>query len=140
MLNARGRDGNSISTDESQEKPTLPFHEKFMAWLIISVLLFLTVLNIIFDEPSMPMTESEHHLANPLLEIVIEGAVEFPGVYQVKKGSLIKEVLELAKPLPEANLKRIKLDSPITRRRVIKISKLVNAEPQKRKNREAVKK
>jgi len=108
---------------ETQEKPSLPFHERFMAWLVISVLLFLIALNIIFDESTMPLTESEHQLVNPFVEIVVEGAVEFPGIYQVKKGVLIQEVLDLAKPLPEANLKRIKLDSPVNHRRVIKVSK-----------------
>jgi hypothetical protein len=119
-----------VTSFKIQQKASLLLHERFMAGLIISGILFLITLNIVFDEPIMPLTESEHCLVNSLIEVIVEGAIEFPGSYQVKKGTFLKEIIELAKPFPNANLERVKLDSPITRRRVIKIPKKINPKPE----------
>jgi hypothetical protein len=118
-----------------EKKPTLPFHERFAAWLIVSIVVFLTVLNVLFHEAKIPESDYQHHLVNPLIEITIEGAVENPGTYQIQKGILVRQALDLAKPLPEANLSKIKLDSPINRRRVIKVpsNTLLGDDPKKKR-------
>lgn len=97
----------------------LPLHERIAACLIILFILFLTTLNLYFDEGELPPAEILPQTTIPLVEVTIEGALEHPGVYRVKKGSTVQEAIALAKPLETANLRRIKLDSKITRRRKI---------------------
>lgn len=105
-----------------QHKPALPFHEHFAAWMLICFIVFLTIMNLCFYDGQLPKNMAPpYNPTSALIEVNIEGAVKYPGLYQVKKGTFVSEVLELAQPLEEANLKRIKLDSKITRRRTIRI-------------------
>jgi len=79
-------------------------------------------LNFWFSEKEIIVDrKNPHEVQNPLIEIVVEGKVRNPGTYQVKKGTTVGEVIEMAEPREEAKISRIKLDSKITRRRKIKI-------------------
>ncbi|MCB1113563.1 MAG: hypothetical protein KDK62_02280, partial [Chlamydiia bacterium] len=53
--------------------------------------------------------------------IEISGEVIHPGDYIVKKNTLIKEILDQAIPTPEANLSKLPLNKPITRKIHLKI-------------------
>lgn len=65
----------------------------------------------------------EVYFTNASREIVvsIEGAVAQPGRYHFKKGTTLMEALKQAKLLPEADLSRFKVDTPIKRSRKIKV-------------------
>lgn len=103
-------------------KPKLPIYERLTASVIILFILFLAFLNLYLDDGKLPKTQDAIVIVtSPLIEITVEGAVKKPGKYQVKKGTLVQEVLKLADPFDTANLKRIKLDSKITRRRTIRV-------------------
>lgn len=104
---------------KASEKLVLPFHERLAAWLIASTTIFLIIVNIANDSSELPTTTSEHAVAKQLIEISIQGAVDEPGAYQIKKGTTVGEAIALAKPLPEANLDRVKLDAPIQKTRKI---------------------
>lgn len=100
----------------------LSFQERLGAWLIVCFFCFLTLFNIYLDEPKLPKeTGKDHYTGISLIEVIIKGAVKHPGVYQVQKGTLVKDVLALASPLENANLKRIKQQNKILRRRTIHI-------------------
>jgi len=101
----------------------LPTHE----WSAISILLivFFTIFLVSFRTsenvfPQDPQTTT-YYLKDPSVLVSIEGAVEHPGEYKVIRGTSLRKVLELANPLPEANLSRYKLDSPVNRKRKLNI-------------------
>ena len=54
-----------------------------------------------------------------LLTLSIAGAVSQPGDYQIERGSTVREALEMASPLAEADLSRINLDKKIIRKQRI---------------------
>lgn len=107
-----------------QQKPRLPVHEWLAVLCIFCLLVMLTLLSRLTTYETLPdELDDPHYVVDPNIEIFIEGAVEIPGRYHVKKGMTVEEVLALAKPQPDADLRRIKLDSKILRRRTIKIRK-----------------
>lgn len=98
----------------------LPLHERIAATLLMITVILFTAVNLYLDIGEMPEAEEDvRHLVPPFIEVSISGAVARPGTYQVLKGSTVGEVLKLAEPLVTANLKNIKKDSKIVRRRKI---------------------
>jgi hypothetical protein len=105
-----------------KEKPSLPFYERLFALGVVGFFLFMIGLNSYLSDGGLPKETGEpRFISNPLIEVNIEGKVKRPGTYQVRKGSSLRELVELAEPDEDANLKRMKLDSPITRRRKLVI-------------------
>jgi protein involved in polysaccharide export with SLBB domain len=91
----------------------LPVHE----WLIICLLIaFIAVLTLTtyLNRKNLPLpTESPHYLISPEVQIKIEGAVEKPGFYTVLKGTTVRQVLEQAVLLPEADQSRLSLEKKV---------------------------
>lgn len=98
----------------------LPIHEWMAVVVIISVFLFLTLLSIANYESPLMETDAVA-LGEPLIDITIEGAVKFPGTYQFEKGTNLEEALNHAELLPTANVKTLKLDSLLTKKRKITV-------------------
>ncbi|MGA8164252.1 MAG: SLBB domain-containing protein [Waddliaceae bacterium] len=110
-------DSHKIAT-----RPTLTSIERLGAWLIVCFFTFLTVLNLYLRETELPRkTGDAHEMGISLIEVTVKGAVKHPGVYQVEKGALVEEVLAVADPLDDADLKRMKMESKILRRRTIQV-------------------
>lgn len=118
-------------------RPQLLIHEWLSVFLILTLLLGLSFsilyhrVDALNQAPSDPIEPIEQ-----LIEVRIEGAVERPGTYQVKKGTPLNEVLQMAMPKPEANLSRLKLDRPLKRKKqVVKVpaKKTANNPRSKRK-------
>lgn len=103
-------------------QPKLSFLERLGAWLILCFLAFLTLLNLYLNEIELPKeTGHIHETGTAIVEVMIKGAVEHPGTYQVQKGAFVEEVLALACPLDNADLKRVNQQSKILRRRTIQV-------------------
>lgn len=108
----------------------LTFHEK------LSVLLLMGIMIAIIVQASRPSAEQSlskllsYHETITEVIVTIEGAVARPGRYHVKIGSTLKDVLEEAKVLPEANLKKIRMDQKIDKPRHIKVP----VQPKRKKN------
>lgn len=63
----------------------LPVHE----WLIVVLLLILMALFATIGFSSgHPEMEKPHYLISHLIEVQIEGAVAYPGSYEMKRGSV----------------------------------------------------
>lgn len=106
----------------SHEKPQLPVHEWMAIAVLILFLLGLTLLAFFSQQRAFPIPEAPpKELVEQEIEVFVEGAVEHPGHFHVKKGALVKDVLEQAKPTSDANLKRIKPDRKLRKGQVIKI-------------------
>lgn len=98
---------SSLSPQNSKEKLT------FSEWIVVLgiVLLFISLSPLIWLETTS--TPSKQSLdaaaaAAPYLEVWVEGAVMYPGCYQMAKGSTLKSVLDRAVLTPNANLKGIR--------------------------------
>ncbi|MBA3721711.1 MAG: SLBB domain-containing protein [Parachlamydiaceae bacterium] len=94
----------------------LPFHEWLIVSLIILTMLSLTVITYVSDHNQLPPVKQAHSIVQDL-KISIEGAVLNPGNYTLKKGSSIGDLLQLAEPTSDADLRKVK-----------KISKLKNGQ------------
>ncbi len=101
----------------------LPIHEWIAVVIIISVFLFLTIITISNYEPPLIETNTVA-ISQPLVDVTIIGAVKFPGTYQIEKGSTIQTLLDMAEPLPNANLNSLNFDSKITKKRKITIKEI----------------
>lgn len=103
-------------------KPKLPVHEWIAIWAIISLLFTITLITAVFNNSSTEVpTDPPHLLIAENIEIVIEGAVENPGCYQVKRGSRVEDILALGKPLPDADIRRLKLKAKVRDGQFIRI-------------------
>lgn len=88
----------------------LPPGEWLVIVVFIALMALLTAVTFFFDRhPSSSLQlDSPHHLVPQDIDVFIEGAVEHPGAYKIKRGSKIQSLLDLSKPLPEANLNKVK--------------------------------
>lgn len=103
-----------------EEKGRLAVHE----WLaIVSIISFMAMITFVSVSRRDAEVEENipHYLTPQEFSVLIEGAVENPGSYQVKVGSTLQEVISLAKPRLEADLRKIKGAKPVRNGQVIKI-------------------
>ncbi len=89
----------------------LPLHEWVIIVLLIVTLASIAGVALIRHPSSPPITEEEHELLNKNVVVDITGAVEKPGVYELPKGSLYKDLLSKAIPQPHADLRKIKMQA-----------------------------
>lgn len=114
-----------MSDDATVEKPPhLAVHE----WAAVAAIILLTLVLIaiiLFSTRTVPASElgDPHYAADKEIEIVVEGAVEKPGVYRFTRGALVKDALALAIPTPEARLTRFKLEQKLHKGQVLKVPK-----------------
>lgn len=101
---------------------TLSIHE-WLAVVILAAILFLFALFTRFSSESSwpPATEGPHHIVDQKIELFVEGAVERPGRLITVKGKRVKEILEEVRPLPEADLSKLKLESKVRRGQHIRV-------------------
>jgi DNA uptake protein ComE-like DNA-binding protein len=109
---------------KSAERPSLYVHE----WLaVVAVLSFVTVLTLLTNRNNASFSSSHigegHFMNDPYVEVRVEGAVVKPGIYRMKRGQTLQEVLDIAQVLPDANLKKIKLQSKVRANQVIHVLK-----------------
>ncbi len=104
-----------------KEKVLLP-HEWLAVITILAVFVSLTIMTQ-FMHPSerIEVSSHPHYVVDPEITVYVEGAVAQKGFFTVKRGTLIREVLEQAKPLPEADMRRVKLRSKARDSQVIKV-------------------
>ncbi len=96
-------------------------------WLVIVFLIILLIILTLsshsFDGQSVPEVEkNSHNLVKSDMEVFIEGEVEAPGKYLVKRGSKIEDLVALAVPKTTADLKGVKLKNLLKKGQCIKVS------------------
>lgn len=104
-------------TDKTQLYP----HE----WLaIVSIASLMGILTLIAQTSlfrPLPSNQNPHYIVDQTITVFVEGAVEFPGRYEFKKGTKMEELLEKIKPFPGANLKRYHSESKLRDGQVVRI-------------------
>lgn len=104
------------------QKQQLYPYEWIAIVLLIAVLGMLTMINLIREETfSRTQIEVSEGIADSFLQVHVSGAVENAGSFQLPTGSKMKDLLLLAKPKADADLRRIKGDSKLKQGQVIKI-------------------
>ena len=102
------------------KKEKLPNHERLVAVLIVAIFLSLSCLNIFSFENNEPIPVGELPLKKePLIQVTITGAVREPGIYQVERGTTVREAIQMAGPFETAIFGRMRMDSKILRKRKI---------------------
>ncbi|MDR3624040.1 MAG: hypothetical protein P4L16_02735 [Chlamydiales bacterium] len=99
----------------------LGFRDWYFVAFIGSILLVVFGLSFHSSYGSDYTLEEEIHELKPkkIIEITVKGAVKFPGVYKVQEGVLLQEVLENAKLLEAADIRRLKLSSAIKKNKTV---------------------
>lgn len=100
----------------------LPVHEWLIVVLLIAVLASIISITSFKSRFSSSSTQSVHYILSPTIQVHVEGAVQRPGVFTLNRGSRLQDVLELAGPLPEANIKSLKRNKVLQDGQVVTIS------------------
>jgi DNA uptake protein ComE-like DNA-binding protein len=94
----------------NSEKPSLFFYEWLAIVILVGLILMLTFISRSVSDVPMPASRTLPSIALNEIDITIDGAVENPGKYTVKKGATLQEILDQAKLVPTANLKHINVN------------------------------
>jgi DNA uptake protein ComE-like DNA-binding protein len=101
--------------------PKLPFHEWIIISLFIALLLMIAAITLFRKNDKMPQIASKHELSAQIVQVSVRGAVNKPGTYEFKKGAILKELLEQAQTLVEADLSRIKTEAKLRDGQIVKV-------------------
>lgn len=114
-----------ISNSLFSDKPRLPLHEWIAIVAIIVLLMILIGISLGSNDSSFPEhSNSPHHLISQEISVWIEGAVDKPGAYQIKRGATLQDVLALVKVKDDADLRRLKFHKKVRNGQVIKIPQI----------------
>lgn len=86
----------------------------------------------------LPTNQSPHYIVDQTIIVFVEGACEFPGRYECRKGDKVEEVLEKAKPFPGAVMARYKPEAKLRDGQIIrfKAPRVKSSAPKKKKIRD----
>jgi hypothetical protein len=118
-----------------QEQQTrLPLHE-WMAVIAILFLIFVLLAVVILkgNDGEINQLDHPHHIISQEFEVFVEGAVEKPGPYTVKRGSTLQDAINLAVPNSEAKLDKFKMEKKLRKGQVIKVPKISKKSSQNKK-------
>jgi hypothetical protein len=107
----------------------LHLHEWLAVATLIGFMGMLTFITLTTGSLNISTTDAPHYVVDQEISVFFEGAVENPGRYQVKKGTLIKDLLSQVKPKPQADLRRIKGESKVRNGQVIKVPEQKKKKP-----------
>jgi protein involved in polysaccharide export with SLBB domain len=97
-------------------------HEWLVILFLIALFVILTLATHSCESQSLPQDEmTSHYIVNQYIEVSVEGAVENPGKYTIKKGTTVKDLLDIAKLTTSADLRHLKQDRVLRRGQIIKI-------------------
>lgn len=103
-------------------------HLKIHEWISISILvvlvLSLTIMVYMSQDGSSGDSETALYKKRSGFDVLLKGAVKYPGMYRIHSSISMKDILEIAEVLPEADLRRYKLENMISKARVITVPAL----------------
>lgn len=100
----------------------LPLHEWLIIFLLIALMSMIVLVTTWKGLPARTVVLGEpHHLISPTIDVQVEGAVEKPGLLTLKRGSCLQDALLMTSPLPEADLKGLKLKKALRDGQVIRV-------------------
>ena len=99
----------------------LPFHEWLAVVAILGLLIVFIGVSYFSRESTLPTKGSPYHLIPPTIEVTVRGAVERSETFVLPRSARMKDVLELALPTENADLRRLKPETKLRDGRVIVI-------------------
>lgn len=122
---------------QSNQPAELLLHEWAAVATVCGFICTLAAVAFLSSPPLIVQQGPAHSLVSDAFEIYVQGCVENPGACQVQKGCTLAEVLLLAKPLPEADLRRLNGGAKVRHHQVIKVpaKKAVRSKAQKKNGR-----
>lgn len=119
-------DSTTPQTHPQPQKPALPLHEWLAVAAIMGFMITLTAITAFKDNSAPYATLADpHYITDPNIEICMEGEVEHKGALRVNRGATIREVIDIAKPTPHADLSKLKMASKVRKGQIVKVPKLV---------------
>jgi hypothetical protein len=106
----------------NQKQHSLPLHE-WIALLAISSLLFIIFLLGRQGESEASSAGEPHYIASQHCEVTVKGAIEIPGVYVLKKGASLQDLLDVSILSCNADTARLKLNSKLRQGQSVTVPK-----------------
>ena len=123
---------------KSSAKPSQ--HLKVREWLAVLILIgCIAGLSLITSLNTHNLNSSKSQVNRyAQFDVLVKGSVKYPGIYHLSSPISMRDLLDLAQPTEDADLKRYKMELMIQRGRSVNVpKKRVNIEKQ-RKNRSGV--
>jgi len=111
---------NSLQQND-KNSTSLKVHEWLAISLFIGMLGSLALITTFYQDKVQFQVEAPSKSKIEGFDVLIKGAVRNPGIYHVNTQMQMKDVLALAEPLSEADLRKYQLESYITKGRVINV-------------------
>ena len=101
----------------------IKFHEWLAILILIGIIAGLTIItsNSQLNSHGQKIDKAPAHARKNGVEIIVKGAVRYTGTYRLPPGMLMSDILNFADPLPNADLRRYKLETPLNRSRMINV-------------------
>ncbi len=95
-------------------------------WMVVlSLILLLFTLTWVTHRNNLSLLSRDYSepqfILDPQIQVRVEGAVEYPGVYIVERGALVQDVLIKAQPTNQADLKRLSQNKKVRDGQTLKI-------------------
>lgn len=101
-----------MNNAHDDETPRLYTYEWAAIVSILGFIGMICAVTQISNSGSAPSTAIYDH-EKASMTVYIDGAVESPGMYQMPLKSTVNDLLQIAHPAPQANLKKVKLNSTL---------------------------
>lgn len=102
-------------------KNKLYTHEWLSVLAIAGLMGLLTLLSQI--NPSNPDNDLPRFVINPQITVFVEGEVENPGRYELKRGSKVKDLMQQITLLPTADTRKVRPEAKLRDGQVIRVAK-----------------
>jgi DNA uptake protein ComE-like DNA-binding protein len=99
----------------------LPPHEWVIISLLIITLTLLSFVTLFNKKEILPQALATAELTSEFIQVTIKGAVTHAGIHELKRGARLKDLLDIAIPAADADLKKLKLNSKLRDGQVVKI-------------------
>jgi SLBB domain len=106
---------------DKSENPSLYAYEWISVAFIctfVTLLIFITIFN---GSSNAALDPIPHYIIEQEIIVKVEGAVQNPGFYQMRKGNKIKDILQKVTLSPEADLRKVKTEMKLRNGQIVKI-------------------
>jgi SLBB domain len=103
-----------------QNEAKLKVHEWLSILILIGAIISLMLIALL-TESHTKIIDLKFVKSEQKIEVLVKGAVKHSGIYKIPSGMLMRDFLQLADVSPDADLRRLSLDRPLKRARLLNI-------------------
>lgn len=112
---------NYESETSSKVKPSLKVHEWLAILTVVGIIMVIVIVTYIEGRRVKTDPHINFKVSHDNFDVLIKGAVDFPGVYHLTSSMSMNEVLKLAGVKEEADLSRLTLDAMVKKGRTLTV-------------------